>query len=126
MKCPRILLIEDNKLLRWSLAKGLTREGFTVVAPPTVEEALRPSVEFPFDVLVSDWRLPDGHNGLEVLTAVLHTLPRVVSILISAEADAQLTTKALEAGFRRVIQKPLRISQIVDAIHAIMPRDLPD
>jgi len=118
MERPKILLIEDNRLLRWWMTKSLTQEGFLVVAPPTVDEALRLGTAYPFDVLVSDWRLPDGHDGMEVLTAVRRAFPRIASILISAEADAELTERALDAGFDRVMQKPLEVSEIVGAIQA--------
>ena len=114
----RILLVEDNRLLRWWMTHCLSREGFLVVAPPTIEEALDLASSFPFDVLVSDWRLPDGHNGLEVLAAVKQASPRIASILISAEANRDLTERALGAGFNRVMLKPLDSCDIVSAIHA--------
>jgi DNA-binding response OmpR family regulator len=116
MDCPKVLLIEDNRLVRWWMSKSLTREGFMVVAPASVDEALRLGTTYPFDVLVSDWRLPDGHDGVKVLATVRRAFPQIASILISAEADAELTKTALGAGFDRVIPKPLEMSQIVEAI----------
>ncbi|MBZ5667680.1 MAG: response regulator [Acidobacteriia bacterium] len=116
MERSKILLIEDNRLVRWWMSKCLTREGFQVVAPPSVDEALRLAATNRFDVLVSDWRLPDGQDGFKVLTAVRQAFPRIISILISAEADAELTERALGAGFDRVIPKPMEVSQIVEAI----------
>lgn len=118
MKRTRILLIEDDRLLRWWMARSLTREGFNVVAPPTVADGLKLATEVPFDVLVSDWRLPDGHNGFEVLHAVQRIFPHIFSILISAEVDPDLTSRALDAGFHRVIPKPLEVSEIVGAIQS--------
>lgn len=114
----RILLVEDNQLLRWWMTLCLSREGFLVVAPPTVEEAFCLGTSYPFDVLVSDWRLQHGHDGLEILAAVKQASPQIASILISAEADHNLTERALEAGFDRVMQKPLDASDIVSAIQA--------
>jgi DNA-binding NtrC family response regulator len=114
----RILLVEDNRLLRWWMTICLSREGFLVVAPPTVDEAFCLAAAYPFDVLVSDWRLADGHDGLEVLAAVKQGSPHIASILISAEADRDLTVRALGAGFNRVMQKPLEASAIVSAIQA--------
>jgi two-component system, OmpR family, response regulator len=114
----RILLVEDNRLLRWWMNLCLSREGFLVVAPPTVDEAICLGAAYPFDVLVSDWRLADGHDGLEILAAVKQASPHIASILISAEADHELTERALGAGFDRVMQKPLEASAIVSAIQA--------
>jgi CheY-like chemotaxis protein len=118
MEHATILLIEDNQLLRWCMTKNLTREGFLVVAPDTVEEALSTGTQFPFDVLLIDWRLPDGHTGCEVLAAVRQVFPHTPSILISAEADNELAARAIAAGFDRVLQKPAAISEIVSAIQA--------
>lgn len=114
----RILLVEDNRLLRWWMTWCLTREGFLVVAPPTVEEAVDLGANSAFDVLVSDWRLADGHDGLEVLATLKQSSPQIVSILISAEADEKLTERALDAGFDRVMQKPLDSSAFVSAIQS--------
>jgi DNA-binding response OmpR family regulator len=114
----RILLIEDNRLLRWWMTRSLTREGFLVVAPPTVDEGLRLGTEYPFDVLVSDWQLGDGHDGFDVLTTVRQVYPQITSILISAETDPDLAERALCAGFNRVVKKPLEVSEIVGAIQS--------
>ena len=121
MRHTKILLIEDNRLLRWTMTKSLMQEGFLVIAPPTVEEGLQLGTAYPFDVLVSDWRLPDGHNGLEVLSRVRQAYPQIMSILISAEADAALTDRALDGGFDQVLQKPFEVSEMVGAIHACAP-----
>ena len=118
MQHPTILLIEDNNLLRWAMTRNLSQEGFLVIAPPTVEEGLRLGTLYPFDLLVCDWRLPDGHNGMEVLAAVRQAFPQIPSILISAETDDILTERALGAGFNRVMQKPMEVSEIVGAIQA--------
>jgi len=115
---PRILLIEDNELLRWSMTANLTREGFLVVAPATVDEALRRGTEQRFDVLMIDWRLPDGHDGIEVLNTVRKVFPQIPSILISAEAGDELAERARRAGFDHVLLKPAAISEIVGAIQA--------
>ena len=114
-----ILLIEDNRLLRWWLSRGLTKAGFVVVAPPSVDEGLRLGTSYPFDVLVSDWRLPEGHDGLEVLAAVRSAFPLIPSILISSEADEELSRRGLGAGFDHVMQKPTDVSEIVGAIQAV-------
>jgi len=118
MEHTRILLIEDNQLLRWWMTRSLRLEGYWVAAPPTVDEGVRLGTEHPFDVLVSDWRLGDDHTGFDVLTAVRQVFPHIASILISAEADSELTERALGAGFNCVVKKPLEISDIVGAIQS--------
>jgi DNA-binding NarL/FixJ family response regulator len=70
----------------------------------------------PVNVLVTDCRLADGHNGFEVLACVRARYPKICAILISADADPQLASRARDAGFDVVIEKPCRVEEIVDAV----------
>ena len=120
MKSPRVLLVEDNRLLRWCVCSELHRGGCAVVAPETVDEVLRLDPAQPVNVLVTDCRLADGHNGFEVLARVRERYPEICAILISAEADPQLAARARDAGFDVVIEKPCRVAEIVGAVRALM------
>lgn len=115
----RVLLVEDDRLIRWWMASCLEREGLMVVAPVTFEEAVRAGTMEPFDVLVSDWRLENGHNGIEVLAAVRSALPKITSILVSAEVDDTLTRRARDAGFDHVIPKPQRSAELLAALQRL-------
>ncbi|MBI1750778.1 MAG: response regulator [Acidobacteria bacterium] len=119
MKSPRVLLVEDNRLLRWCVCSELHRGGCAVVAPETVDEVMRLDPTQPVNVLVTDCRLADGHNGFEVLACVRQRYPQIYSILISAEADPQLASRARAAGFDVVIEKPCRVAEIVGAVRAL-------
>ncbi len=119
MTKPRVLLVEDNRLLRWCVCKELDRSGCAVLAVETVEEALRLDSEQPVNVLVTDCRLSEGHDGFEVLAYVRARYPHISSILISAEADPQLASRARNAGFNYVIEKPCPVEEIVGAIRAL-------
>jgi len=118
MQRPKILVIEDNQLIRWWISAVLSKEGFVVVAPTTVEEGLQMGTTFPFDVLVTDWRLGDGYDGFQVFAAVRSAFPEIAAVLISADADAKLTQQAIETGFDRVLKKPMEPADLVGAIHA--------
>ncbi len=128
MMSPRVLLVEDNRLLRWCVCSELHRGGCAVVAPETVEEVMRLDPAQPVNVLVTDCRLADGHNGFEVLACVRERYPKIGSILISADADPQLATRARAAGFDLVIEKPCRVEEIVGAVRALtggIPAEMP-
>ena len=119
MKSPRVLLVEDNRLLRWCVCSELHRGGCAVVAPETVDEVMRLDPAQTVNVLVTDCRLADGHNGFEVLACVRERYPEICAILISAEADPQLAVRARKAGFDVVIEKPCRVAEIVGAVRAL-------
>ncbi len=116
MPHPKILLVEDNLLMRWWMLSTLEHEGFWVVAPANVDEAFRVAVTMPFDILITDWRLPDGYDGIQVLSEVRNHSPEIVAVMISAEADSELTDRALQAGFDRVIAKPFPVMEILGAV----------
>src|SRR5574337_2152110 len=117
MSRPTVLLVEDNQLLRWCVTCSLQKEGCSVAAANSVEEALRLATVSAFDVLITDWRLADGHNGLEVLARVRENCPRTLAILISAEAGAELADRARTSGFDVVLEKPFPAAEIVNAVH---------
>ncbi len=111
-----VLLVEDNQLLRWWMTCSLQREGFTVVAPASVEEAMSAASKTPYDVLITDWRLAEDHNGFEVLARVREKSPPALAILISAEAFRDLPERARALGFDLIIEKPFPVAEIVGAV----------
>ena len=114
-----ILLVEDNQLLRWWITSSLQREGFRVTAPKSVDEAMSLAASAPYDVLITDWRLAQGHDGLEILARVREKFPGTLAILISAEAGTQLSDRARANGFDLVIEKPFPLEEIVGAIQLV-------
>jgi DNA-binding NtrC family response regulator len=126
MQQPRVLLVEDNRVLRWWLKTGLEKAGFNVVPAESASEAEWLSCCFPFHVLITDWHLADGHNGndghdgFEVLAHVRGKQPKLLAVLISADADAELAERAWKAGFHLVLQKPLRLPEIIGAVYCLI------
>jgi DNA-binding response OmpR family regulator len=118
MPQPRVLLVEDNRLLRWWMACSLEQAGFCVAAPETSLEAMEVCSRCPLDLLVTDWHLGGGEDGFQVLSQARQKSPNVFAILISAEADDSLATAARGAGFDVVIQKPFPVAEITAAVHA--------
>ena len=114
----RILLVEDNALLRDWIRTSLEEDGFDVTAASSLAEADCAGAAWPFDVLVTDWKLADG-TGFDVLADVRPMWSGILPILISADADSTLVERARAAGFRAVLQKPFPPWKIVAAIHEL-------
>jgi two-component system OmpR family response regulator len=115
-----VLLVEDNRLLRWCVSCGLRRGGYEVVEPENVKDALREENCQPVNVLVTDYRLASGLNGYDVLCRVREKNPKIGSILISAEADPEAKLEAYGAGFDFVFAKPFHLSEVVAAVAALL------
>jgi len=80
---PRVLLVDDNRNFRTSLAIGLKREGFEVEAFGNPIEAYNRIQEASFDVLLTDLRMP-YLNGYELARLVKREQPMITIILLSA------------------------------------------
>ncbi|HWQ02964.1 MAG TPA: response regulator [Candidatus Nitrosotenuis sp.] len=119
---PCVLVVEDNRLLRWCVRCGLARSGYDVCAPETVAEALQFQTAHSVNVVVTDMRLADGHSGVEVLQAVRRTHPHVRSVLMSADASLLENLRAYDVGFDWVIPKPFQLSEVISAVEALTAR----
>ena len=118
----KILLVEDNRLLRWWMMLDLYDAGFWVAGPDTIEEALHWAETMRFDVLITDWRLPVGHDGFAMLERVRARSPEITALLMSAEMDDDLAANARAAGFHQVLAKPFRPCELLQLLQA-MPLD---
>jgi CheY-like chemotaxis protein len=119
-----VLIVEDNQLLRWCITNCLQQGGFAVTAVNSVQEAIQLNGSLKPDVLITDMRLGGGTNGFEVLQEVRKRYPGTPALLVSAEADSDLITRAQAAGFDKVIEKPCEMAQVVAAVRsAICPLD---
>jgi len=98
----RILVVDDELLIRWSLSEALTAAGYAVVEGRDAAEArqaIRDQDHKP-DVVVLDYRLPDS-NDLGLLTTIRHEAPTVPVILMTAYGTAEVVKGALDLGAYR-------------------------
>jgi len=122
MAGPTILLVEDNQLLRWWMTNSLQSEGCAVSAPQSAEEGIELAGAKSFNVVITDWRLPEGHLGGEILARVREKFPETLAILISAESGGEFRHQARACGFDLVIEKPFPVAEIVGAVHQLAGR----
>lgn len=101
-----VLVVDDEKLVRWSLRDALLSRGYEVTLAESGEEALRISREVPFDVILLDIRLPDI-DGTEVLKRLKRENHPASVIMISAFADIQTAVETIRHGADDFVGKPL-------------------
>jgi DNA-binding response OmpR family regulator len=112
----RVLVVEDEKLLNWSLASSLAKWGFEVRPVFSAGEALVQIEQIPFDVVMLDYQLPDL-DGIAVARLVREKQPRAVIFLVTA---FQLNELALDPGLIDVyFNKPLDLEQLHTALSAV-------
>jgi two-component system, NtrC family, response regulator AtoC len=111
MKTHRILVVDDEKLVCWSLNEMLSEAGYLVETALSGAEALRRFDDFNPHVVLLDVRLPDA-NGIELLAEFKSRDPDVLVLMITAYADADSAVKALKTGADDYIGKPFNLDNI--------------
>jgi len=113
----RVLVVDDEPLIRWSLSEALEDCGFVVRAAPdgrTALGALSDGSARP-DVVLLDYMLPDS-NGLSLFERVRELMPPGRVILMTAYGSPQVIDKALELGAYQVVMKPFDMTVIASII----------
>ncbi|MEY3459640.1 MAG: Transcriptional regulatory protein ZraR [Planctomycetota bacterium] len=107
-----VLIVEDEPIIRETLAEFLTSEGFEVRTAPTAAEAIRTAQERDFDVGICDIQLPDG-DGVRVLRQLHRINPAMFVMIISAYATVENAVEAFTAGAFDYLVKPVRFEELV-------------
>ena len=112
----RVLVVDDEALIRWSLVETLSDAGLSVAEASDGQSALRTlSDGGPFDVIVLDYRLPDS-NDLNLLATIRLLSPRTPVVMMTAFGAPEVLSGALELGVYRVVAKPIDMHHIADLV----------
>jgi DNA-binding response OmpR family regulator len=111
-----ILLVDDDPALRDLLCKILTSKNFTVVEAGDVASALKLISSQKFDALLSDLHMPSPGDGLTVISAMRHSHPTAVTILMSAFPEMEAATRAILKQTDEVLVKPMNIEALVGVL----------
>ncbi len=117
----RLLLVEDNDLLRTSLAGGLGQVGFTVSAAADGLEGWRLASEQEFELVVLDRMLP-GLDGLDLLRRLRLAGSRVPVLLLTARDAVEDRVAGLEAGADDYLTKPFAVAELIARLRALLRR----
>jgi DNA-binding NtrC family response regulator len=109
----RVLVVDDELLIRWSIAETLEEQGHTVLQADSGAGALRELRESsrPVDVIVLDYRLPDTHH-LSLLAQIRRMAPGTPVILMTAFRTPDLVANALDLGAYDVMDKPFDMNEL--------------
>jgi CheY-like chemotaxis protein len=113
----RVLLADDDESVRDMLRTMLERDGFEVVAVSNVPDALRRIATEDFDVLLSDLHMPQAGDGFTVVSAMRHTHPRAVTLVISGYPALDEALSAIRLQADEVLVKPIAIASLRKLIH---------
>lgn len=116
---PSILIIDDDPAVLGSLSFMLEAEGFNVCAVGDVCELLSCESISGHDCVVVDYWMP-VMNGFDVLLWLQDRKVDTPAVMITARSEPKLRARALQAGFARVIEKPLLDRALADDIKQVI------
>ncbi|HXI28930.1 MAG TPA: response regulator [Vicinamibacterales bacterium] len=112
----RVLVVDDEALIRWSVAETLLDCGYEVVETGDAAGArLAVTGDGPFDVVLLDYRLPDS-DDLSLLASIRGAAPGAQVIMMTAFGRPEVVRGALELGAYSVISKPFEMQAIADLV----------
>ena len=111
MARPKVLIIEDEKLVRWSLQQKLMHEGYDIESCPTGEEGLTLVRENSFDVVLLDIRLP-GMDGVQVLREIKALEKEVAVVMLTAEVGVARAVECVRLGAHNYLCKPFEFDEV--------------
>jgi DNA-binding NtrC family response regulator len=115
----RILIVEDESLIGWSMANALMRAGYEPEVVACGEDAVEKVLGGGIELVISDYRLPrmDGLDLAARVKEISHTLP---VIIISADEELGAAEIDSSSGIDYFIDKPFNLNEIVTLVGDIL------
>jgi len=112
----KVLLVDDDDAVRDMMNMTLERKGFVVVAAANVTEALRCIATESFDVLITDLHMPNPGDGFTVVSAMRHSQPEALTLLVSGYPDVQSAMAAIQLEADEIIVKPFAAADLAGLV----------
>jgi len=111
----KILVVDDEKLIRWSVSERLQRDGYEVLAAESGEQALELVAQSTPDLMLLDVRLP-GMDGLTTLQRALGLHAELAVIMMSAHSTVDNAVEAMKIGAIDFLVKPFPFQSLDAAV----------
>ncbi|WP_254063589.1 response regulator [Granulicella sp. S190] len=112
----KVLLVDDDEVIRLTLAALMQERGFDATTAANVREALHYIASEPYDVLLSDLHMPNPGDGLTVIGAMQHANPDAVTLLLTGFPEMEAAASAIVAQADEILIKPVDVSQMVEVV----------
>ncbi len=111
MEKAKILVVDDEHLIRWTLEQHLGKEGYDVYTAEDGEKALQMAADLMPALVLLDNQLP-GMQGIEVLGRIKEIDKEIIIIMITAHGLLETAVKAMKLGAYDYIGKPFNLDEI--------------
>lgn len=117
----RLLVVEDESLLRQQLEQGLTRQGYVVDAAEDGKAGLYYATEYDYDAAIVDLGLPEI-DGISLIKQIRAEDKEFPILILTARGDWQDKVAGLDAGADDYVVKPFQMEEILARLNALMRR----
>ncbi len=122
---PRILILEDDPLVRSLISRSLASQGFEVCETPEGSETIRRYQESldegrRFDLVVLDLTIPNGLGGVRTMERLRQIDPNVCAIVSSGYSDDPVMAKPTAYGFSAVLPKPYEPADLLRLVKSVL------
>jgi len=111
----RLLVVDDEPSIREILCDFLRMEGYVVHDAPNGRAALEALAERPFNLLLSDLKMPEM-GGLELLERARRDHPEVVTVLMTGYGTVETALHAMKTGAFDYVLKPFKVEEVVHTV----------
>ncbi|HEY0399975.1 MAG TPA: response regulator transcription factor [Acidimicrobiia bacterium] len=120
---PRLLLVDDHKLLRQGLRRAVEEAGFDVVGEAgDGEEAVRLAIELQPDLVLMDVTMP-VLDGIEATRRLRQSAPEARVVILTMHGEEETVDRALRAGAVAYLLKDCSTDQVADTLRAVAAGD---
>src|ERR1700720_4787339 len=112
----RVLLVDDDASILAMMKELLEAKGFEVVAVGGVTEALKCIATETFQVLITDLHMPNPGDGFTVISAMRHSQPAALTMLLSGFPDVKSAMEAIILQADEIVVKPVEIKELAEMV----------
>ena len=121
MKGKRVLIVDDEEDLTWTISKHLSRDKnkFELIAVNSAMAALDVLAQVPVDLVITDIRMPEI-SGLDLLLKIRENYPQTKVVIMTAYGSSEIQEEANRRGCFKYIEKPFEIQDLRQLIIDIL------
>ena len=122
---PRILILEDDPLVRSLIVRNLVTQGFEVIETADGNDTIKRYQESmdqgrPYDLIILDLTIPNGLGGVRTMERIRAIDPQVLAIVSSGYSDDPVMAKPASYGFSAVLPKPYEPSDLLRLVKSVL------
>ncbi len=117
----RILIVDDEEIIRWTLTRKLSKEGYDCQGAQNAEEALKMMNHDPSELVILDINMPDK-LGTELLPEIRANFPETAVVMASAVTDANVIVKCIWDGAHDYICKPFKLNDVLVSVNMALEK----